>query len=287
MARIRTIKPDAFKSDTLSQVPREVRWTFAGLWTYLDDEGRGRYDPRLLKAEIYPLDDDVTPSMIHAEISTLNRLGSVCIYELGGRQYIHVPSWSSHQKINRPTASKLPQCPSKHGFGVSAQGALTDDSVRTHGRLTVGKGTGNREQGTGKGRNTCASTDVERDSDTLSADFAAWWSEYPRKKAKGAAVRAYKTARKKADATTILSGLRAALPEFAQRQPEHVPYPATWLNAEGWTDEHAPKEVRTLPHASQIEQPPSGLTDAEMSAWHAARNPAYAELLRKRAAGEA
>ena len=44
MPRIRTIKPDAFLSESLSTVPRGTRWTFAGLWTYADDKGRARDD---------------------------------------------------------------------------------------------------------------------------------------------------------------------------------------------------------------------------------------------------
>src|SRR5690349_16384617 len=60
MARIRSLKPDAFKSESLSRVPRGTRWTFAGLWTYLDDAGRGKDNARLIWAELYPLDEDVT-----------------------------------------------------------------------------------------------------------------------------------------------------------------------------------------------------------------------------------
>src|SRR5450830_1389666 len=55
VARIRTIKPSIFSSETVCSWPIPVRWTFAGLFTYLDDAGRGRDEPRLIKAELYPL----------------------------------------------------------------------------------------------------------------------------------------------------------------------------------------------------------------------------------------
>ncbi len=112
MARIRTIKPDAFTSDSLSRVPRGVRWTFAGLWTYLDDRGRGRDDVRLIKAALYPLDDEVSLSVLTADLDLLVEVGCICRYEVDGKFYLHVQQWW-HQKISHPTESKLPTC-SRH-----------------------------------------------------------------------------------------------------------------------------------------------------------------------------
>lgn len=264
MARIRTIKPDAFKSDSLSRIHREIRWTFAGLWTYLDDEGRGRYDPRLIKAELYPLDDNVTAATLESEIDALEAIGSVCRYEVAGKRYIHAPNWLGHQKINRPTASKLPSCDADHAPVMLPPVAFTEDSVSTHGGLTIGKGTGNREGN----RDTCASADAER-VDPILFGFDAWYSLYPRKKAKGAAVKAYRAARKKASAAELVAGLRRALPEFQQRPVDKIPYPATWLNAESWNDEQPAPErpAVTYPDARTIEAPPDGLSDEEYRQW--------------------
>lgn len=84
-------------------------------------------------------------------------------------------------------------------------------------------------------------TQEERDSERtpLDVDFDAFWNLYPRKVAKGRARKAYRAARKKADADTILAGLRRAAAAFGERPPDKVPYPATWLNDEGWGDEYA------------------------------------------------
>lgn len=112
MARIRTIKPDAFTSDSLSRIPRGVRWTFAGLWTYLDDRGRGRDDVRLIKAALYPLDDEVSLSVLTADMDQLVEVGCICRYEVDGKSYLHIQQWW-HQKISHPTESKLPVC-SRH-----------------------------------------------------------------------------------------------------------------------------------------------------------------------------
>lgn len=111
MPRMRTLKPEAATSETLCQVDRSIRWTFGLLWTYCDDEGRAVLNPRLIKAALYPLDDDVTAEVISYELSELRRIGALCVYEIGGKEHLHVPSWPEHQHPNRKLDSKLPACP--------------------------------------------------------------------------------------------------------------------------------------------------------------------------------
>lgn len=121
MARIRTIKPSMFSSLTVSAWPIPLRWTFAGLFTYLDDKGRGLDEPRLIKAELYPLDDAMTATKVAKHLDVLTATGPLCRYVVAGQGYIHVTSWTEHQRINRPTPSRIPPCPAHE---PDAQGAL-------------------------------------------------------------------------------------------------------------------------------------------------------------------
>lgn len=122
MARMRTIKPEACTSESLAEVDRAVRWTFAALWTHCDDEGRAAWNPRLVKAALYPLDDTVTVDVVRADIAELVRVGAVCMYTVDGREYLHVPAWSDHQHPNRKVDSKLPPCPATdHSATAHAQ----------------------------------------------------------------------------------------------------------------------------------------------------------------------
>lgn len=114
MARIRTIKPSVFSSLTVSSWPIEVRWTFAGLWTYLDDAGRGIDEARLVKAELYPLDDKMTPAKVERHLQIIETSGPLCRYSHNGIRYMHVTSWAEHQRVSHPTASQIPPCPT-HG----------------------------------------------------------------------------------------------------------------------------------------------------------------------------
>ena len=70
-------------------------------------------------------------------------------------------------------------------------------------------------------------------------DFDAFWSRYPRRVGKLAAMKAYKKALDIATAEDILAGVelyRANLPEDIC----YVAHAATWLNQGRWMDEYEP-----------------------------------------------
>lgn len=109
MPRIRTIKPAAFASDSLSRVSVHARWTFAGLWTFVDDQGRGRADVRLIKAHVWPMDDQISGTDVAGYLDELERERCICRYEADGRTLMHVVNWE-HQKISHPANATLPEC---------------------------------------------------------------------------------------------------------------------------------------------------------------------------------
>ena len=67
--------------------------------------------------------------------------------------------------------------------------------------------------------------------------FDAFWSEVPRKVAKGNARKAYRSALKKADAQSILDGMKRYAASVKGKDPKYIAHPATWLNGERWADE--------------------------------------------------
>lgn len=69
--------------------------------------------------------------------------------------------------------------------------------------------------------------------------FAEFYAAYPRKKSRRTAATAYAKARKRATAAEILTGLAMVVAGWkaSGRTMEHTPYPASWLNADGWLDE--------------------------------------------------
>lgn len=146
MARMRTLKPGFFTSLDIADLRRDTRLHFAGLWTYADDEGRGVDDARLLKAAIWPLDDDITADDIERMQDELAKHDRIVRYNVAGRMHFQVNRWHDHQKPNRPQESTLP-APSD-GEPVpacepsrAAQGSFTDPSLpEGRGRGEVGEG---------------------------------------------------------------------------------------------------------------------------------------------------
>ena len=251
MARIRSIKPDAFHSDTLSQVPRGVRWTFAGLWTYCDDEGRGRDNLRLIQAALYPLDSDVTLEVLADDLKQLESIGAIHRYSADGRDYLHVPGWS-HQKVSHPTASKLPPCGACREPLANDSGAAPESLAPDRERKGI---------------------DREPSAKAAEALFDQFWGTYPRKTDKGNARKAWAKAVKKKPAGEIIAA--AAAYAATKPEPKFTAHPTTWLNGERWDD-----ELARAPSDQQRWYPPEVPPDVDPD-----DTEAYAAAMRKAAAG--
>lgn len=107
MPRIRSIKPEFPQSESMGRVSREARLLFIMLWTICDDAGRTRAASRMLASLLYPYDDDA-PKRMDGWISELEREKCVVRYQADGSTYLEVCNWLNHQKIDKPSKSKIP-----------------------------------------------------------------------------------------------------------------------------------------------------------------------------------
>jgi len=241
--RIRTIKPEFWSSLTVAGLAIDTRLTFIGLWNYADDEGRGIADPRLIKAAIWPLDDEVDVKVVRRHLDTLARAGLVVLYaDEQGKPYFSVTHWGEHQSISRPRPSVLPDP------AASTPRVVPEDST--------GEGKG-RE---GKGKNTPASTT------RYSADFERFWTIYPVKRDKGHAARAFASALKRASLDDILAGASRYAADPA-RDPTKSKYAEGWLSGDRWLDDV--KVVAPPARAPSFYEPPPPITpeqEAELAA---------------------
>lgn len=160
MARIRTIKPEFFTSLTVADLTPEQRLTFIGLWTHVDDAGRCVDDARLIKAAVWPLDDR-TAADIEVDLKALTESSLITRYILNRKRYIAVKNWAEHQRINRPSPSKLPAPEQGEQPPPEPPTSGNDDSLNAHAQLTEDSPQErnrerNREQGTGRGESACA-----------------------------------------------------------------------------------------------------------------------------------
>lgn len=108
MARIRSIKPEFPQSESMGRVSRDARLLFVELWTLCDDEGRTRGNSRMLASLLFPYDDDA-PELIDGWIAELEKEQCIVRYIVDGSTYIQITNWLNHQKIDKPSKSKIPQ----------------------------------------------------------------------------------------------------------------------------------------------------------------------------------
>ena len=133
MARIRTIKPEFWTDETLTECSLSARLLFIGSWNFADDNGNLEHSAKQLKMKVFPADDvKVTPLL-----NELIAHGLLIEYSVSDKKYLHIKGFLKHQVINRPSKSNIPPF---------------DESLRTHGTLTEdslteGKGSGREGKG--------------------------------------------------------------------------------------------------------------------------------------------
>jgi hypothetical protein len=129
MARIRSIKPDFWTDEKLTECSMSARLLFIGTWNFADDYGNLDRSAKQIKARVFPIDSvDCEPLL-----QELLTQGLLIEYSVNEKKYLHIKGFTKHQVINRPSA---PQCP------------MYEDSLSTHageeGKGEEGKGTAKR-----------------------------------------------------------------------------------------------------------------------------------------------
>lgn len=110
MARKRMISPEFFTSGTMNALNVQTMITFAGVWCWADDFGRGEDDETLVKAAVWPRRRLVTERKVRSDMDELCAVGVLCRYVVNGQSLVHVVNWPEHQSISHPTKSKLVPC---------------------------------------------------------------------------------------------------------------------------------------------------------------------------------
>lgn len=105
MARIRTIKPEFFTSEDIVSITPLARLFYVSLWCEADREGRLEWKPKTFKLRYLPGDD----CSVDALGQELIDIGLVRLYEVDGKVYAEIPSFTKHQIINnRESESQIP-----------------------------------------------------------------------------------------------------------------------------------------------------------------------------------
>lgn len=235
MGRIRTIKPEFPHSESMGRVSREARLLFVLLWTLADDSGRLRGTSRMLASLLYPYDEDAGKH-IDGWIADLERERCIVRYVVEDTSYVQVCNWLKHQKIDKPSPSKIP--PFVEGSRILAEGSRTFVGGLDLEGIGSGPGSPSSDDAAPKPEQKTLRADALGESDPR---FDEFWQAYGRKGSRKQSLAQWRKLRPTdALAAEVTSKARDYRTAFAG-EPRYQKDGQRWLRDEGWKDEIMPR----------------------------------------------
>ncbi len=219
--RIRTIKPEFFTHPSILACSPMARYLLIALLGQADDEGRLYDQPIKIRGEAFGESDQVKVPKLLEE---LVHRGRIRRYEADGRRCIQIVNFTEHQRVDRPSLSRIPREPLDESSAnprrplvepSSTPRRAVAESLDEPSRASRARADRNREQGTGnreQGSKPLARDRAERKADELFESLAEacgidWHHLTPA--ARGELNAATKALREAGDATPNEIGLRA------------------------------------------------------------------------------
>lgn len=158
--RIRSTKPEFWKSRRIAAVSWGARLVLKGLESYVDDNGVGVDDIELIVTDVFPRDmfanGSETVARVSEAIAELHRAGLVWRYEANGDHLLYISFWEEIQRIDKPGRGRNPR---PDGTLHYRDSEIRESVANLPETLAPGTGEqGNR--GTGEQRNRDSSSEV-------------------------------------------------------------------------------------------------------------------------------
>lgn len=154
--RIRSIKPEFWRSDDITSLPISTRLTFIGLWSYVDDNGVGADKLVSIVADLYadefasdPLE---TLGRVTEDLKRLASGGQVTRYKAAHngtlKDLLYITKWKQHQRVNHPSLGhKYPLPPADLINSAVTLLRASGDPLESLTHEQGNRGAGEREQG--------------------------------------------------------------------------------------------------------------------------------------------
>lgn len=252
--RIRSVKPEFWRSDDIAALSREQRLLFIGLWSYVDDNGVGIDDHRLIASDLFPLDEDQneTREFVRESLASLSKGSLISRYEVGGKRYLHISTWKNHQRVDNPNKPRFP-LPPEPPTSDDTEERQSDARDPRETRESLASGT--EEQ-----RSSKRTPSPRPVGGAEPESFAEFYAAYPRKRERKKAVIAYRTAlRAGASPEQLLQSARSYAMSNRGKKLDYVKYPASWLNAGAYDDEPEQVGLALVAGGTHVADPSNGV----------------------------
>lgn len=253
MAKIRTIKPDFWDSPAVGRASLRARLLYIAMWNWADDWGVGDAHPGRLISFAFP-NDDLDPARIPQLFQEVSNLFRVHFFEHEGRPYYYITTWEKHQRIDKRSKQWVPIPDMADGTLFPQVSMGPPESPQNPTETPGDSAAGNRKREVGNRKSVSTVPDL----------FDTFYDTYPRKAKRGDAQKAWGQALDRSiDPQLMLDGAHRLandpnLPTGDDRK--YIPYPASWIRADGWLDEPLPAR-----HSSST--PQHSTTDDRVNGW--------------------
>jgi len=231
--RIRSIKPEYWRSADITSLDIPDRFLFIGLWSYVDDNGVGIDDDAAIIGDLFARDmfrdSRETVARVSRGLSNLFTAGLIVRYSIENKRYLYITNWEKHQRIDKPGRERFPR--------PDGNNAVLATPSR-ESRETLAPGTG--EQGNrGTGEQVLPAHPAAAHIDEM---FNRFWTAWPLKKGKKEARTAFDKAIKSgATLEDVLAGVGRYTKEIGPTPDwSKVKWAQGWLNGARWEDESLP-----------------------------------------------
>jgi hypothetical protein len=235
--RIRSTKPEFWRSERIASVSWDARLMLKGLESFVDDNGVGRDDLPLIVGDLFQRDLVREPSRtlarVSESISELCEAGLVHRYEAAGTKLLYLSFWESVQRVDKPQPGRFP----RPDGTLNYKDSLIREPVANIREESRGLAPGTGEQGN---RGTGEQGIKTPAPSVLVTVFDEAWSHWPKKVERKQALERFKTAAgryKGAPEDLALAVTRFGDAYAATTDRQFVPALGVWLAGDRWNDE--------------------------------------------------
>lgn len=263
--RIRSIKPEFWRSDDIDALSIPDRLLFIGLWSYVDDNGVGLFSLKDIVGDLFAgdmlRDSNETLIRVKEGLKALFERGLIEIYSQDGSTYLAITNWGKHQRVPNPNKPRYPR-PSNDS--ETPLYLFNETLIRPNENLRTGTGE-QRNRGTEEqippiapqGGRSESEPETHEPTSEPTRQFDQFWSLYPNHDYPDAAVREFKrvlrrTGMERVTLVALLQGAQMLRDEH--RDPRYIPTASKWLHDGGWKNKPKPRAQQRAPAQSRSQQ---------------------------------